>query len=182
MIINKLTPERYELLEILEDARLRPNPNEGSEQADPRLRVMEAHLEDLLEDFDAEKALILAQLADELVARNTARIRYANAVSEHARAGHEAADVMVNLLERLMIENDIEKAQNDQMRLEILDTEPAETWRIVDSKLVPEQFWHIPDEKSVSHNLVAMHLEDPDASIPGIERTTSKPAPRLRRR
>lgn len=185
MIINKLTAEQYELLDILEDARLRPAKNEHGEpvdEVDPRLRVIETHLAELIADFDAAKAIVLAQMADELVARNTARLRYAQTVSAHAQAGHEASNVLVDLLENLMTENGIEKASNEQMRLEMVQMKPKESWAVVEIDEVPEKFWHIPNEKSISHNLVAMALEDPETEIPGIERTTVQGGPKLRRR
>jgi len=185
MIVNNLTPEQYRLLDLLEDPKLRPAKNEDGDvvdAVDPRLRVIEAQLADLLDDFDADKAIELAQIADELVARNTARMNYARQVSQGARAGHEASEIIVSLLERMMIKHGIDRATNEQMRLEILESEPVETVHVTDSSLLPEEFWHIPDARMIDHNRIAMAMEDPTTEIPGVERVMPDPIPQLRRR
>tara|TARA_R100000654_G_scaffold21377_2_gene43095 strand:- start:29 stop:586 length:558 start_codon:yes stop_codon:yes gene_type:complete len=185
MIINNLTPDQYRLLDLLEDPNLRPAKNEDGDvvdAVDPRLRVIEAQLADLLDDFDADKAIELAQIADELVARNTARMNYARQVSQGARAGHEASEIIVSLLERLMIEHGIDSASNDQMRLQILVSEPVERAQVTDPDLVPEEFWHVPDGRMIDHNRIAQEMEDPTTEIPGVERVMPDPIPQLRRR
>lgn len=185
MIVNQLTPDQYRLLDLLEDPKLKPATNQEGDpvdEIDPRLRVIQAQLADLLEDFDADSAIMLAQLADELVARNTARLNYVRQVSQHARAGHEASEIIVGLLERLMIEHGIEQATNEQMRLEILESEPVETVQITDSSQVPDEFWHVPDGRILDRNRIAMAMEDPTTEIPGVERVMPEPIKQLRRR
>lgn len=185
MIINQLTAEQYELLDVLEDARLRPakNPNgETITETDPRLRVIEAQLSGLIENFDADAAITIAQMADELVARNTARIKYAQSVMQHAAAGHDASEVLVNLLEELMLANGVKEAKNEQMHLQMIEMDPQHTWAITDPDAIPDEYWHHPDAKSVDRNKVAMRLENEEAEIAGITRKVTQPPPRLRRR
>ena len=185
MIVNRLTPDQYRLLDLLEDPKLKPATNEDGDpvdEVDPRIRVIEAQLAHLIENFDADAAIVLAQLADELVARNTARLNYVRQVSQHARAGHEASEVIVGMIERLMIQHGIDRATSPQMRLEILESEPVETVQITDSSLVPDEYWHVPDGRMLDRNRIAMAMEDPTTEIPGVERVMPDPIKQLRRR
>lgn len=185
MIVAKLTEDQYALLDMLEDTGLVPAKDEDGnsvDEIDPRVRVIEAQLSELIENFDADAALQIAGMADELMARNTARIKYASQISASAQAGHASANLLVSVLESLMLEHGIDRASNESTQLEIVETASSEKWTIVDAKSVPDEFWHNPDTKRINPNLIAQHFIVSDEPIPGVEMMEMPAKRSLRRR
>jgi hypothetical protein len=184
MIVTTFTPEQYALLEMLENPQLVPSKDDEQPATgeDPRIRVLEAQLPNLASDFDESHAVLLAQMADELVARNKARIEYANKASARAKAGHEAANVLVDYVTAAMRANDIDHASGDGVDLQMHMNEPTPAWSIVDIKALPEEYWKVNETRTVNFNKIEMHFIDQGDPIPGVEQFERPARKYLRKR
>jgi hypothetical protein len=172
MIAHRFTPEQYALLDMLEDAKLMPVRGEDGKNVDavdPRMRVLQAQLADVLENFDGDGALLLARLSDELKLRHEARIAYIRKIEGQARAAASASQVMVGLLQHLMIAHDVGKVVADDMTMEIVQTESNKEWRVTDIEKLPERFWLESTERVIDPNSITQHFLISEEPLPGVE-------------
>ena len=185
MITKKFTEQEYELLEMLEDQSLVPAKDaDGNDvdEVDPRMRVIEAQLDHLINDFNADAAIRMGELSDELVARNRARIQYAEQISASARAGIDASVLLVNLLETMMLETGLDEAKSESMHLKIYTRPGIKRWVVSDARLVPDEFWHRSDERFIDMNAITVAQLQSPRDIPGVTEITEPDHRGLRRR
>ena len=172
MIVANFKPEEYELLNALEDPALLPVQGEDGEmidEVDPRLRVIEAFLGDVLDSDDSGIPILLVQMSQELQERNKARTQ------RRAKAAMQVAKLLSALAEEVMVRNDIEETECDSFKLKIREDESYDRLHIFDEELVPEKWWTSHTQKYIDQGAIDLHLRAGGDEVPGAEMYTPPP-------